>query len=469
MDRPAAGLPPRPRALVADGNRPTGLVLAAVVVATGVALGALALGLGSLAVTQRGLALFALLVLDLACATWAVPRGSLVGFVVGTYLLGVHVVGWTVAHRGPVLAGMSAAYVCVLFLAWVLAGARVLPAQLKGWFPLWVGVLPWAPSVLSAALAGEWQTATGRVLAASGAMLWVLLTRATDPERLVLGVLGGVHSILAAVLVCAIGQDLPDFRFQGGPCAQVHPNILGMIASMTGLAWLTLRPAPRFARAAGATLGAGLLILTDARTAAGAGLIGAGVALAGSWGHPTRWPARMARLAVVGGALTAGVWGLALPYFLRERGPGVGVLSGRERIWAVATSEFLDAPLQDKLLGTASGGVGAAIQLIGQSPPLGSGFTPHNAVVDLVRRTGLVGACLGTAGLAMALGELLRSLGRRDRRAGSSILAAAMATIPVESWFFGGSLFTWTALGATFLRPAPPRERSRAGRRDVRA
>jgi hypothetical protein len=389
--------------------------------------------------------------LDTTALLASLGRASWVSVLAAASLWGSHLIGWTVANPRVPLVALQLALALLLGAAAVLSRARIA-VDLQRWFPIWLGVLPWAPSVLSAALRDDWLVAGGRLLGAATAALWVQVTLRHDPWRLAWGLLAGTHLVLILPFLCGITSPLPEPRFSGGACAFTHPNILGLAASMTSLAWLVL-PGPISAtRFIGVAFGVLLIFLSDARTAAGVGLLGAAVAVALHMGRGVRREAGFARAFRTGSVallLAAAAFGLASNFFVRERAAGVGVLTGRDVMWRVALAEYQAAPALEKLLGTSEGGVGARIELPGQPAPTGSGFTAHNAIVGLLRRSGTAGLAIGSVGLVLAAGAVLRGL--RSGQPATALLVAALATIPVEDWMFGGSLFMWVALAGALL------------------
>jgi hypothetical protein len=339
-----------------------------------------------------------------------------------------------------------------------------IAVDLRRWFPMWLGVLPWVPSVLGASLRGDWLVAGGRLLGAATAALCLQVTLRQDPRRLAWGLVAGTHLMLLLPFVCGITSPLPEPRFSGGACATTHPNILGLAAWTTGLAWLVLPGPSSPARLVGAALGVLFIFLTDARTATGAGLVGAAVVLALRMGRGARRKAGFARALRTGSVallLAAGAFALASSFFVRERGAGVGVLSGRDMIWRVALAEYQTAPAPEKLLGTSEGGLGARVELPGQPAPTGSGLTVDNAILSLLRRSGVAGLAIGSVGLLLATAAAIRGL--RTGQPATALLVAGLATIPVEDWLFGGSLFVWVALAGSVLAGSGDRMRWRRG------
>ena len=434
---------------------------------TGAMVG-VALGIGALVAVWVGAAarvdnwvFFLLLLLNATALLASLGRASWVGVLTAAALWGSHLIGWTLPEPRLPLAALQVGLALFLGAATVVSRVRIA-VDLRRWFPIWLGVLPWVPSVLGASLSGDWLVAGGRFLGAATAALWVQVTLRHDTRRLAWGLVAGTHLLLLLPLVCGIASPVPEPRFSGGACASTHPNILGLAAWTTGLAWLVL-PGPLSAvRVVGVAVGALLIFLTDARTAAGAGLVGAAVVLALRMGRGTSRKAGFARALRTGSVallLAAGAFALASSFFLRERAAGVGVLSGREMIWRVAIAEYQTAPALEKLLGTSEGGIGARIELPGQPAPTGSGFTAHNTIVGLLRRSGAAGLAIGSVGVLLAVGAVLRGL--RSGQPATALLAAGLATIPVEDWLFGGSLFMWVALSAILLAGSGDRARWR--------
>jgi hypothetical protein len=157
--------------------------------------------------------------------------------------------------------------------------------------------------------------------------------------------------------------------------------------------------------------------------------------------------------------LAAGAFALASSFFLRERAAGVGVLSGRDVIWGVALADYQAAPALEKLLGTSEGGIGAGVERPRQWTPTGSALTTDNFFAALLRRSGAAGLAIGSVGLLLAAGGVVRGL--RSGQPATALLVAALATIPVADWLFGGSLFMWVALAGALLTGSGDRERRR--------
>lgn len=425
-------------------------------------LGALALACGaggasvwllSLADQGRGRAavLSVLLLAGVVVLPAAVLRSSWVGVVAGAALWGGHIVGWTLEEPGLILAAVQLGWLFVL----ALVTAWRPPRTFRVPFPFWLGVIPVAVGATGAAVQGAGLVAAGRGASAALLAAWLGATRRFDWARVGWGIVAGTHLAFAGLLGCGLVAPLAETRFAGGACAQTHPNIIGMAAWTAGIAWLAL-PAEGLragTRGLGVAVAAALLVLTDARTAGGAGLVAASVLFA-MWLRGAPRGGRLARGLTTGAValmLVAAGGLLASPFFVRERSPGVGPLSGRERIWSAALQDWRAAPAVAKLLGTSAGGVGARVELPGQPAPTGQGFTTHNAFVGVLRRAGIVGLVAATIGLSGAIRALVSALSGRRSRWGAAMLAGALATVAVEDWLFGGSLFLWVALAGASL------------------
>jgi hypothetical protein len=430
-------------------------------VGVGVAAGALLALAASAAAQADAWILLMMLVLDVTALLSSLGEASWVGVLTAAALWGSHLMGWTLSEPRIPLAGLQVALALFLGAAAMLSRVRIA-VDLRRWFPMWLGVLPWVPSVLGASLRGDWLVAGGRLLGAATAALWVQVTLRHDPRRLAWGLVAGTHLVLLLPFFCGITSPLAEPRFSGGACATTHPNILGLSAWTTGLGWLVLPGPSSPARLVGAALGVLLIFLTDARTAAGAGLVGAAVGLALPMGRRARRKGGFARVIGVGSVallLAAGAFALASSFFLRERAAGVGVLTGRDVIWGVALAEYQAAPALEKLLGTSEGGIGARVERPGQSTPTGSALTTDNFFAALLRRSGAAGLAIGSVGLLLAAGAVVRGL--RSGQPATALLVAGLATIPVEDWLFGGSLFVWVALAGALLTGSGDRERRR--------
>jgi len=394
-----------------------------------------------------------LLLLNALVLVPALGEADPYGILTAVAIWASHLIGWTIAQPGLLLAIIQ--LVLLGILVWGVLISRVhLRVRLLRWFPIWVGVLPAASGVLAALVGDQLLVAAGRSVSLAVVAAWVLVATRRDPLRLTWGFVAGIHLVLLVPLWCGAVAPLPDARFGGGACAYTHPNILGLAAWTTAIAWLIMPGRPRAARLLGASFGALLVVMADARTAAGAALVASAVLVALSLSGPSwrKGTMRAGRVVLVAVLLGAGAFALTSGFFLRERAVGVGALSGRDRIWNQALADFRAAPWWERALGTAEGGVGARVTLPGQAAPSGEGFTTDNAVVGLLRRAGVVGSLLGLCGLGLAAGELMRGLRDGDRSA--ALLAGAIVTIPVEDWFFSGTLFMWVVLAAGLMKSA---------------
>lgn len=425
-------------------------------------IAAMAIGLG-LAISilpplpQQGhsVLLAVLLLLNLIALTVAVSHAGLIGFLIGGYTLLTSVVGWTVSSPGIPIAILTVVYMIFIGLLGSLR-QPLIPRSALTSFPGWVIIFPALPALANALLARQSLTFGMRALNVAAWILAIWVIQRESGIRLGWGFVAGTHLILTSLIACGAYTSLAEtpihsmvesyVRFGGGTCAYAHPTIVGMSSWTLMVAWLFLPSRLGFlGRLVGFVTAAGLLLLTDSRTAIVAGVV---AAAAGTATRLTRrmTPALKVSIVALFLLLVVGV-GLFFSgeFVFQERTQGGGVLTGRQHIWEAGLADFRNSPGIEKLLGTSEGGASAEIEL---AAPNGRAvnFAPHNALLGLLRRSGLIGLALGLIGLFLVMRATVGMLSTPKLAIGVGLLLGAALTIPVEAFFYAGSLSIWILL-----------------------
>jgi hypothetical protein len=410
--------------------------------------------------TGQRVVLAILLMLNVIAAAVASGRANMVGIAAGLYLLGVQIIGWSIPHSGRLLAAVSVMTAAVL----VAASARPLGADRRTFlrFPLLIGPLVAVPSVLSAAAAANLPLALQRCYLLLVPLSMIFALRRVDPLRTAWGIAVGVNLTLSLLLVSGIVAPLDLARFGGGKALLVHPNLAGLAGWTSAVAWMALPGRSRVARIPGITVSTAIVLMSDSRSSIGALLVA--VTLLG-WGahrrsRARRGPAENVVLTLLFMTLAVGATAyVAREFVLVQRSAGSGVLSGRQDQWNQALTQYRGGTVIERALGTSSGGVGGSLandqagaQNVSKYTTTARFETVDSAIPALLLRSGFIGLCAGVAGLVGIL-RLLRQYGTRaEAAAPAAILAGALVTIPVESWFFsGGSMWIWMLAAARLL------------------
>lgn len=437
------------------GARPGGIAGRAPTTAL-VLLGAFVVGatlphLLTAASPSYGFVLAVVIVIDVVAFVLAASRASVFGFAVGAYSIAAQIVGWTIPNAGLLLAVIAAA-ATVVFALLAIGVPRSRPLGLRTNFAFWIGIATWVPAIVGALVLGDLAVATFRmVLAALSASMLALAARDRGVP-FAWGLVAALH--VGVALIGACGVRAPVFvegapnRFAGGACAFVHPNVLGVVGWTLVLAWLAL-PGPTIAgRLPGIAAAAALPLLADARTSTAAALIGAALIAAAALRGPqaSREPAGARTAALAASAtIVVAIAGLALvvgsQFFLRQRAPNVGVLTGRQTIWTQAVADFHRASPGVRVLGDPTDTTGAKITVPGA--PGGGEESVDNAFLVLLRRGGLVSLAVGLVGAFLLLRFVWRALGRYDLRLPVALAVGALASAMVESSLFGGFIWMW--------------------------
>lgn len=381
-------------------------------------------------------------------------RGTFVGFVLGAYLIGRHLIGWTVPSPGLLLQVLSFLVLLLLVAASLGDSDRWQVILRRGAF--WIGPATYVPGIVGALLAGALLTSIDRLLFALVLVFGLIVVQRT-PSRHLAGIAAGAGFLLSvALLAGGLDPVYVDDRFAGGVLAFTHPNLIGIFAATLALAWLFL-PAGRGLRWVVVPILLVVLLLTDSRTAMGAFLVGIPLGLAS-------WRARTLLLAVAAGLALFG----AAQSFLTPRSPDSqysDVLTGRTKIWEQGLREWRSSGVIGRLLGPASDTFGALTLDDGRT------FVPHNVFIGVLVRGGLIGVFALVAGLVMlaAHTRLLLAMPRDGvARAALVLIGAGLATAITEDWLTGDLVWWWIAVSESVLiaglaqpNPQPPVLRSR--------
>lgn len=401
--------------------------------------------------------------LNLLALGTAIRRASGTGLLIGIPFLGIHVLGWTLSESGVILGALNVLYGGALIALALLRKPRVDEAPWRD-FTWWTGVAVAVPWVLNALAAVDPTIAVSRFVLAAGVAGAFAISRRADSRGLVWGLIAGTHLVLAPVLACGLVTDLGAFRpvavladvagrFGGGGCAYVHPNLIGLAAWTLVIAWLGLGRDHFIGRLCGIATCTLLILITDSRTAAGAALLAVAAYVgAKSLRRGTRG-IRMAGLAIIAIFTLLGSVTIAQQFFLRERGTGIGVLTGRDYFWAQTISDFKASSSVEKLIGTTKGGTGADLVLTEEAGvEAGTKISTHNAFLAVLRRGGLVGIVIAITGFLMMLVTTWRMLVSGRAPWAAALLVGAIATSPVEAWLFGGAIWIWTLVAYRYDR-----------------
>jgi hypothetical protein len=413
--------------------------------------------------------LFLILLMNLVAAVAATRIGSPIGIVIGLHLLGAHIVGWTHPNPAVVLALMMTAYATVLYSV-VIMRHPLLSGGFVREFVFWLGPMPILPAILGAVIRSQFLVAALRGALVVSALGLLLASKRIEPRSLAWGTVAGIHWAMLALIACGLAAPLGVVRFSGGVCACTHPNIIGLLSWTAAMMWLALPGVAPPLRAMSLLLCVSLIGITEARTAAGAGLVGSAAWLARVRGRDGLFSLRVRRVMLLMGtigALSGAVWLIGGDFFLMEREPGVGLLSGREMIWKQAIREFAEASWLDKIVGSSEGGAAAAIRMPYSTEA--RALTTHNAIIGVLRLGGLAGLVCAAVGLWKFARATLAVTGLPAFGAAAGIFVGSAATILTESWFFtGGTLWVWLVIGARLAeKNGSPLERPVALRREV--
>lgn len=394
---------------------------------------------------------------NLVAILCAIPYASLLGTILGVYLVGIQIVGWSLADPGEIVAALIAALFLILVIILVVRiqpsapGIEASEGLGEARFLVWIGVFPWIPSAIGALLEGNVPVGITRLVLAGSGMAILYVTRHLAGIRLAWGMVVGTHLALVPLLFCGLSDfgtfagDAVD-RFGGGSCASVHPNLIGLAAWTVGLVWLSLAGPPLAFRLCGAIAAVGLLALTDSRTSVGAGLIALATVITVASRYRTALKSSAVR-AAIGAFLIAflflGAWFVGRDFFVRERAPDVGVLSGRNVIWEVALEEFKAAGWPQRILGSSEGGVGGSVEVSVEESGRSTELSVDNAFLVLLRRAGIIGLLLGLTGFVRGVKATWDILSIPQAATAAGILVGAIVTTPVESLLFGGPLWVW--------------------------
>jgi len=397
-----------------------------------------------------------LAVIVLGLAIPALVRGSPVTAAFAGYVVLQHIVGWTFPDNRAFFQ-VSTIIAVVALLAFVSSRSAQAVAPIWREPTFYMGIAPLIPSVVIALALGQFGSTLARL--GQGAVLLGFLAsaRRIDPVKALWGLSGGIHIGLAVLLLADATTPLTDGRLAGGTWAHTHPNVIAMLAWPTAIIWMTLRGSPTSQRWLGATSMVTIVLLTNSRTSAAA-LVVAIAATAGVRGGGIGQHAggrfKMIDAAIIGIVVIGVATAVGQSYFPQARVPGGDVLSGRASIWRQAASDFRAASIMEKLLGTREGGANARVTVDeGGTPTV---FVAHNAVLGLVRKSGLVGLGLGIAGLIALLRLGIRVAGNRTVAA-VAIIVGSLATIPFEAFIFGGTLWIWLVVSSQmFSRERDP-------------
>jgi hypothetical protein len=410
------------------------------------------------------LALFlVLLILNVAAAIFAAGRASAAGLLVGGYAVGTQIIGWTASHPRHWLELITVLAAGVL-LTYGLNSTMRLREAFVGPAP-WLGIYPLVPSIAGAFLQGSSSVVVGR-LGGALVLVGVLLTvrrKSTSPERFLWGLSGSVHIGLSVLLLAAIISPVTqvvssaaDSRLSGGTWAFLHPNVIGMLAFLCALPWIGLRDVSRPMRALGIISCAGVIALTQSRTAIGAFVIVVATVLAAQYQQRRRGYGRAVQalgVLVVMSLLAVSALIAGSQFFLQHRAGTQSALSGRQAIWDITIADFKSAPPIAKLLGTTNGGTNARVVFKGETVNGSDKFTSHNAILGLLRISGVAGLVIGIIGLIIVIRLIFFSLRFRGSILTAAVLLGSLATIPVEAFVFGGLIWIWIAVVAQPDRP----------------
>ena len=257
----------------------------------------------------------------------------------------------------------------------------------------------------------------------------------------------GIHVGLAVLLLAdatsPLRNGIDDGRLLGGGWAHTHPNIIATSAWPTAIVWMTLREAPASQRWLGATTMIAVVLLTNSRTSAAALVLAMAAIIGiqnGGLARQRESGFKLVDAAIVTIVVIGCAAAVSQSYFNKARAPDADVLSGREFIWRQTVSDFRAAPSFEKVLGTTQGGSNAEITVDEGGTP--TTFVAHNAVLGLLRKSGLVGLGLGAIGLIALLRQGVAASGGRPI-AGAAIVAGSLATVPFEAFIFGSALWMW--------------------------
>ena len=166
------------------------------------------------------------------------------------------------------------------------------------------------------------------------------------------------------------------------------------------------------------------LLLTGSRGGILAGLVGAAVVLMPRGGlRKVRWPA------LAGAAGVLAVAALASGSVLGDRLADVGAGgSGRADLWAASVAAWREAPWFGHGLGSFARALAGQVTAE-TAPVLGTQGAAHNAPLQWLVQTGVVGTALGTVTLLMLARTLTAGLARRRR--GRWIVRAGLAGLIV--------------------------------------
>jgi len=363
-------------------------------------------------------------------------------------------VGWS-APNSHAFFQASTIVAAVVLLAFVCSRSAEAVAPIWREPTFYMGIAPLIPSVVIALALGQFDSTLARL--GQGVLLLGFLesARRIDPVKALWGLSGGIHIGLAVLLLAdattPFTDGLNDGRLLGGSWAHTHPNIIAMLAWPTAIIWMTLRGSPTIQRWLGATSMVAIVLLTDSRTSAAALVLAIAATVGvrgGGIGQHTGGRFKMIDAAVIGIVVIGVATAVGQSYFTQARVPGGDVLSGREFIWRQTVSDFRASSTMEKLLGTSEGGSNAQVTVDEGGTP--TEFVVHNAVLGLVRKSGLVGLVAGTAGLIALLRLGIRVAGNRNVTA-VAIIAGSLATIPFEAFIFGSTLWIWLVVCSRML------------------
>jgi hypothetical protein len=378
-------------------------------------------------------------------------QGTRIGFYLGVYAVGQHVIGHTYPAAGSVLWALSMLNCLVLFVIALQTRDRWLSSLRLG--AMWLVPAVAVASVLGALAAGAVWIAQGRLATAVLFTLTVLVLR-ESPERQLRGLCAGAGMVFTLLLVAGFAAPhTVDQRFAGGAFAYTHPNLIGIYGALLAVCWLFLMDA-RWLRFAGILVFVGMLAFAQSRTSLGAFAIGAALGVP-SW--------RLRLVLVLGGVA---VLFLGSSFFLGARGDDTDLYTGRTLIWEIGMREWSGAGIPGKLLGPAVANVAGMLELQD-----GREFVAHNAFLSALVRGGAVGVACTIGGLLLLLWHaqfFLRRPATPIARASVSVIAVALATVQTEAFLTDGTVLWWIAAAEAVLVGGVVAARVRVPRRTPR-
>lgn len=355
-----------------------------------------------------------------------------------------HIVGWTWPSLVHVSIAISVATTSALL--WSVASVPGLRRLRRS--PLfYLAALPLGIALIVSVTDGAWNVAAQRLLLIAFVLALLMASESgvLDRAQWASAVAVGFYCGLLVLATASITAPLPSgsSRFSGGYWAQAHPNVIGLMAAVSVVGLLQHRsfPSAETAYLAGTSL---LIVhLTGSRTALSMVLVAMAVWLVLTAGRTpsgdrTGYAGRVVVQFAVSLVAILVMTFVAVQFTQHIRQGSTSPLSGRQVIWNAVIETVRASPARTQLLGASSDASGRiAVEGVALER-----VSAHNAMLAVLRVSGLA----GTATFLVGVGLLIRgALKSRERRMTASIAAAALVTIPVETWLFGGTLWMLVA------------------------